>query len=72
VLKDPILLFDRDHPSAPTCVRSSPSCRVVVTDGAFSATDRLVLDNREHGGRIDAQWGEDNKEKLVPRKARNS
>jgi len=52
-------------------VRSSPSCRVVVKDGAFSATDRLVLDNREHGGRIDAQWGEDNKEKLVPRKARN-
>jgi hypothetical protein len=51
----PIHLFDRDHPSAPTCVRSSPSCRAAVKDGALQRHRRLVLDGSEHGGMLNAQ-----------------
>src|SRR5262249_36054223 len=53
----PIHLFDRDHPSAPTCARSWPSRAAAVKDGALQRHRRLVLDRREHGGMINAQRG---------------
>ena len=51
-----ILLFDRRHPSVPTCARDMPARAAAVKDGPSSATApaaRSVLDGREHDGRLD-------------------
>ena len=64
VLDVPIHLFDRDHPSAPTCARIWPSRAAALKDGALQRHRRLVLiwgtNRREHGGMINAQGGEEN------------
>ena len=52
----PILLFDRHHPSVPTCTRDMPARAVAVKDGPLRATAlaaRSVLDGREHAGMIE-------------------
>src|SRR5258708_32924215 len=49
----PILLFDRHHPSVPTCAQPVPSRAAAVKDGPSSGhapAARSVLDGREHGG----------------------
>src|SRR5262245_43447214 len=51
-----IHLFDRDHPSAPTCALW-PSRAAALKDGALQRHRRLVLERREHGGMINAQGG---------------
>jgi hypothetical protein len=51
----PIHLFDRDHPSVPTCARAWPSRAAAVKDGALQRHRRLVLDRREHGGMLAVQ-----------------
>jgi hypothetical protein len=51
----PIHLFDRDHPSVPTCARAWPSRAAALKDGALQRHRRLVLDRREHGGMLVVQ-----------------
>jgi hypothetical protein len=51
-----ILLFDRHHPSIPTCTRHAPARAAAVKDGPSRATApaaRSVLDGREHDGILD-------------------
>ncbi|MET4424272.1 hypothetical protein ABIB87_006882, partial [Bradyrhizobium sp. JR18.2] len=52
----PILLFDWDHPSVPTCTRRLPSRTAAVKDeppfAATASAARGVLDGREHGGML--------------------
>src|ERR1700724_1942566 len=50
-----ILLFDRHHPSVPTCAQPVPSRAAAVKDGRLRATApaaRSVLDGREHDGML--------------------
>jgi hypothetical protein len=54
----PILLFDRYHPSAPTCTRDMPTRAAAVKDGPSSGSlARSVLDGCEHDGTIERVGG---------------
>jgi hypothetical protein len=59
VILSPIHLFDRDHPSVPTCACAWPSRAAAVKDGALQRHRRLVLDRREHGGMLGVRRDEE-------------
>ena len=50
----PILRFDRDHPSAPTCAFNAPPRGAGVKTGRLRPPVGLGLDACEHGGKITA------------------
>ena len=55
-----ILLFDRHHPSVPTCTRDMLARAAAVKDGRLRATAlaaRSVLDGCEHDGMIERVGG---------------
>jgi len=58
VFSGPILLFDRHHPSVPTCTLEVPARAAAVKDGpSFGPLARSVLDGCEHDGMIDRVGG---------------